>query len=75
MHSAMQCRVSMQYALPVASSAILLGYRNILLDRFLPLVLVKPGVRYRDLGSFIQKHAQSKGCSVTKTYCGHGIHR
>lgn len=36
---------------------------------------IKPGVRYRDLGSFIQKHAQSKGCSVTKTYCGHGIHR
>ena len=36
---------------------------------------VKPGVRYRELGNFIQKHAQSKGCSVTKTYCGHGIHR
>uniref|UniRef100_A0A7M5WXM5 Methionine aminopeptidase n=1 Tax=Clytia hemisphaerica TaxID=252671 RepID=A0A7M5WXM5_9CNID len=36
---------------------------------------VKPGVRYRDLGKFIQKVAQDNGCSVTRTYCGHGIHR
>jgi len=35
---------------------------------------IRPGVRYRDLGQFIQKQAQINGCSVTKTYCGHGIH-
>eukprot|EP00112_Aurelia_sp_Birch-Aquarium-sp1_P018302 Seg435.12 transcript_id=Seg435.12/GoldUCD/mRNA.D3Y31 product="Methionine aminopeptidase 1" protein_id=Seg435.12/GoldUCD/D3Y31 len=36
---------------------------------------IKPGVRYRELGNFIQKHAHTNGCAVTKTYCGHGIHR
>lgn len=35
---------------------------------------VKPGVRYRDVGTFIQKRATESGCSVTRTYCGHGIH-
>ncbi len=35
---------------------------------------VKPGVRYRDIGSVIQKHAQSHGFSVVRSYCGHGIH-
>merc|ERR1711953_31505 len=34
---------------------------------------VKPGMRYRDIGQFIQKVATANGCSVTKTYCGHGI--
>lgn len=36
---------------------------------------VKPGVRYRDVGSVIQKEASANNCSVTKTYCGHGINR
>lgn len=36
---------------------------------------VKPGVRYRELGNIIQKHAQANGFSVVKSYCGHGIHR
>eukprot|EP00795_Rhopilema_esculentum_P008636 gene8636-14651_t len=36
---------------------------------------IKPGVRYRELGNYIQKHAHANGCAVTKTYCGHGIHR
>ncbi|RUS90082.1 hypothetical protein EGW08_002124 [Elysia chlorotica] len=35
---------------------------------------VKPGVRYRDIGNVIQKHAQANGYSVVRTYCGHGIH-
>ena len=38
------------------------------------LILVKPGVRYREIGQYIQKTAHANGCSVTKTYCGHGIH-
>ncbi|KAK2192267.1 hypothetical protein NP493_35g02008 [Ridgeia piscesae] len=37
--------------------------------------LVKPGVRYREVGDVIQKHAQANGFSVVRSYCGHGIHR
>lgn len=36
---------------------------------------VKPGVRYREIGNAIQKHAQHNGFSVVRSYCGHGIHR
>ncbi|ELU18778.1 hypothetical protein CAPTEDRAFT_184699 [Capitella teleta] len=36
---------------------------------------VKPGVRYREIGDIIQRHAQSHGFSVVRSYCGHGIHR
>lgn len=35
--------------------------------------LVKPGMAFRDPGTVIEKHAKSKGCSVIKTYCGHGV--
>ncbi|KAJ1921327.1 Methionine aminopeptidase 1 [Mycoemilia scoparia] len=38
------------------------------------IAMVKPGTRYRDLGTVIEKHAKSCGFSVVKTYCGHGIH-
>lgn len=37
--------------------------------------IVKPGVRYREVGDIIQKHAQAHGFSVVRSYCGHGIHR
>ena len=33
---------------------------------------VKPGVKFRDMGNVIQKHAQSEGFSVVRSYCGHG---
>lgn len=36
---------------------------------------VKPGVRYRELGNIIQRHAQANGFSVVRSYCGHGIHK
>ncbi|XP_033644490.1 methionine aminopeptidase 1-like [Asterias rubens] len=36
---------------------------------------VRPGVRYREMGDIIQKHAQAHKYSVVRTYCGHGIHR
>ena len=36
---------------------------------------MKPGVKYRDVGNVIQKHAQSEGFSVVRSYCGHGIHK
>eukprot|EP00586_Coscinodiscus_wailesii_P008031 CAMPEP_0172522170 /NCGR_PEP_ID=MMETSP1066-20121228/292979_1 /TAXON_ID=671091 /ORGANISM="Coscinodiscus wailesii, Strain CCMP2513" /LENGTH=246 /DNA_ID=CAMNT_0013305145 /DNA_START=619 /DNA_END=1359 /DNA_ORIENTATION=- len=35
--------------------------------------LIKPGTLYRDLGTAIHKVAQKNGCSVVRTYCGHGI--
>lgn len=35
--------------------------------------LIKPGALYRDFGNTISKIAQSHGCSVVTTYCGHGI--
>eukprot|EP00551_Chaetoceros_affinis_P004912 CAMPEP_0203669908 /NCGR_PEP_ID=MMETSP0090-20130426/6139_1 /ASSEMBLY_ACC=CAM_ASM_001088 /TAXON_ID=426623 /ORGANISM="Chaetoceros affinis, Strain CCMP159" /LENGTH=411 /DNA_ID=CAMNT_0050534667 /DNA_START=75 /DNA_END=1310 /DNA_ORIENTATION=+ len=37
------------------------------------LAMVKPGTLYRDLGTKIHKHAVANGCSVVRTYCGHGI--
>lgn len=37
--------------------------------------LVKPGMLFRDPGTVIEKHAKSRGCSVIKTYCGHGINQ
>ncbi|XP_039641373.1 methionine aminopeptidase 1 [Perca fluviatilis] len=39
------------------------------------LYRLKPGIRYRELGNIIQKHAQANGFSVVRSYCGHGIHR
>lgn len=38
-------------------------------------MIVRPGALYRDLGNVIEQHAKERGCSVVKTYCGHGIHR
>lgn len=37
------------------------------------LAMVKPGTLYRDLGTKIHKTALAQGCSVNRTYCGHGI--
>lgn len=37
--------------------------------------IVRPGVKYRDIGAVIEKHARANGFSVVRTYCGHGIHR
>jgi methionyl aminopeptidase len=46
-----------------------------LVDSLVGGVAVKPGTKYRDIGNVIQKHAQSQGFSVVRSYCGHGIHR
>lgn len=37
--------------------------------------MVKPGVLFRDFGAAIEKVARSRGHSVVKSYCGHGIGR
>ncbi|CAJ0601599.1 unnamed protein product [Cylicocyclus nassatus] len=39
------------------------------------IAIVKPGVKFREIGNVIQKHASANGFSVVKAYCGHGIHR
>jgi len=36
---------------------------------------VKPGLHYRDLGTFIENKAAANGYSVNKSYCGHGINQ
>jgi methionyl aminopeptidase len=36
---------------------------------------VRPGARVGDIGAAIQRHAESKGCSVVREYTGHGIHK
>lgn len=36
---------------------------------------VKPGMAFKDPGDVIEKYAKSRGCSVIKTYCGHGINQ
>ncbi|XP_018010054.1 methionine aminopeptidase 1 [Hyalella azteca] len=36
--------------------------------------MLRPGVKYRDVGTVIQRHAQSQNYSVVRSYCGHGIH-
>ncbi|KAH9946189.1 methionine aminopeptidase [Epithele typhae] len=35
--------------------------------------LCKPGALFRDLGKTIEPIARQNGCSVVRTYCGHGI--
>ncbi|MGH3928043.1 MAG: type I methionyl aminopeptidase, partial [Pseudonocardiaceae bacterium] len=36
---------------------------------------VRPGARLGDLGFAIQRHAETRGFSVVREYCGHGIGR
>ena len=35
--------------------------------------LVKPGTPYKEIGNVIQKVAASRGFTVNKSYCGHGV--
>jgi methionyl aminopeptidase len=37
--------------------------------------LVKPGLNLGDIGAAIQRHAESRGFSVVREFCGHGIGR
>ena len=40
---------------------------------YLAIECVKPGATLGDIGFKIQQHAEKKGYSVVKEYCGHGI--
>lgn len=35
--------------------------------------VVRPGVHLGDIGAAIQRKAESRGCSVVREFCGHGI--
>lgn len=37
--------------------------------------MVRPGVRLGDIGHAIQRYAESRGFSIVREYCGHGIGR
>lgn len=37
--------------------------------------IVRPGTKFRELGSVIQKTASAANFSVVRSFCGHGIHR
>ena len=39
------------------------------------IVLVRPGASLGDIGAAIQRHAESRGFSVVREFCGHGIGR
>ncbi|CDR44104.1 CYFA0S13e03488g1_1 [Cyberlindnera fabianii] len=38
----------------------------------LAIATCKPGVTFRSLGDVIEKHAKANGCSVVRSFCGHG---
>jgi len=42
---------------------------------WLGIMQVKPGNRLGDIGHAIQKHAEARGFSVVREYCGHGVGR
>ncbi|XP_048636400.1 methionine aminopeptidase 1A [Brassica napus] len=37
------------------------------------IAIVKPGVRFREIGEIVNRHATMSGLSVVRSYCGHGI--
>ena len=39
------------------------------------IVMVRPGVCLGDIGAAIQKHAEGRGFSIVREFCGHGIGR
>lgn len=39
----------------------------------LAIAACKPGVAFRSLGDIIEKHAKQNGCSVVRSFCGHGV--
>ena len=43
--------------------------------RDLGIAQIRDGARLGDIGAAIQEYAESRGCSVVRDYCGHGIGR
>ncbi|CAF1806009.1 hypothetical protein HID58_058449 [Brassica napus] len=37
------------------------------------IAIVKPGIRFREIGEIVNRHATMSGLSVVRSYCGHGI--
>ncbi len=42
---------------------------------WLGIAAIKPGAHLGDVGQIIQKHAEARGYSVVREFCGHGIGR
>ncbi|MDD5328414.1 MAG: type I methionyl aminopeptidase [Sulfuricella sp.] len=42
---------------------------------WLGIAAIKPGAHLGDIGQVIQKHAEARGYSVVREFCGHGIGR
>jgi methionyl aminopeptidase len=64
------------------SKMFFVGKPSILADRltritqecmYLGIELVKPGIRFGDIGAAIQQHAEKNRFTVVREYCGHGI--
>jgi len=60
----------------VGGTASILGNRLVAIAHeclWLGIATVRPGARLGDIGSAIQRHAESNGFSVVREFCGHGI--
>lgn len=64
------------------SKMFVVGKPSVLADRlirvtqeclYIGIQLVKPGVRFGDIGAAIQTHAEKNRFTVVREYCGHGI--
>lgn len=64
------------------SKMFMVGKPTILADRlvnitqeclYLGIKMVKPGIRFGDIGAAIQAHAEKNRFTVVREYCGHGI--
>jgi methionyl aminopeptidase len=64
------------------SKMFFVGKHSILAERltritqecmYLGIQLVKPGIRFGDIGAAIQQHAEKNRFTVVREYCGHGI--
>ena len=49
--------------------ALLVGTRN----HQVRIAMLRPGATLGDIGAAIQKHAEAKGYSIVREFCGHGI--
>ena len=54
---------------PRARSICDVAYRSMVTG----IEMVRPGLRFGDIGHAIQRYAEGQRCSVVREYCGHGI--
>ncbi|GAB1440833.1 type I methionyl aminopeptidase [Providencia sp.] len=66
---------SKMYVMPEASPLARKLVKDTYVAMWEGIKQVKPGATLGDIGSAIQHYAESKGYSVVREYCGHGIGR